>query len=355
MLRNHIWTLVSAVLAFHFISVSQAEDRCEPKDFSSQVGPVHAQETNRCYSYVAADMLTQKLRRMDPQKFADFEVSAMDVAFQFLWNTPSFVTWPDEGAGSSAHKVIKQQKKKLKDRISVIQTNPKMDNFQFGYSDLAIFSYPTQSLGFCSEKDLPSELGTTSAMTEAVNKVQQDHIEQCVRHNSQVRDLVAIRNQSWAEVIASKCKRVQAPFVPTIRRVETPYGYEEVWKKDGSLEFRSKENGKWVNRTNEMRNSLWEKLDEGLDHGSIVGVDISMAFLKLPHDQAWMIPGKARHAVSIVARKRINGQCSYLVRDTDNPACKTSNARFRKRCSKGQTWVTVSELLPNMFRAQYIE
>jgi hypothetical protein len=63
----------------------------------------------------------------------------------------------------------------------------------------------------------------------------------------------------------------------------------------------------------------------------------------------------ARHAVSIVSRTRVNDKCYYKIRNSWGLECDQYNRKYADLCVRGYIWVQREDLLPYVFRAQYLE
>jgi hypothetical protein len=333
-------------------SKAAASDACSPIDYSQDLGPIRDQgEKDLCYADTAADMLTQKLRRIDV-KFAQSQVSAVDVAYQVYRNPsrPKFV--PNMGAIYTPRELRDREKQKLRDLKIGIDASPTFDNFETGYIDLAIHAYRNADIGVCTEADLPSKEGLPVELIHAVDQKFARLVRICADDPSPESVLTDLRNEIWDQTIQSRCHRQKIGRQKVIRSTDGILGD---YNQNGTFTYFANKNGKRLDLTKKVRQALRGTIDEGLEHGSIVGIDISPAFLVKDVETPKLIREHARHSLSVVSREKINGQCYYKLRNSWGESCEKYNPKFKARCVRGEVMVTPEELIPNMFRAQYLE
>jgi hypothetical protein len=333
-------------------SKAAASDSCSPIDFSQDLGPIRDQgEKDLCYADTAADMLTQKLRRIDV-KFAQSQVSAVDVAYQFYRNPIRSTFVPSTHAIYTPQELGDREIQKQQDMKARIDASPTFDNFETGYIDLAIHAYRNADIGVCTEADLPSKGGLPAELVHAVDQNFARLVRICANDPSPESVLADLRNEIWDQTIQSRCHRQKIGRQKVIRSTDGILGD---YNQDGTFTYFENKNGKRQDLTKEVRQALRGTIDEGLNHGSIVGIDISPAFLVKETETLKLIQEHARHSLSVVSRMKINGQCYYRLRNSWGESCEKYNAKFKARCVRGEVTVTPEELLPNMFRAQYLE
>jgi hypothetical protein len=334
-------------------SSAHAKDACSTVDYSHDLGPIRDQgDKDWCYAFTAADMMTQKLRLADPIKFANEQISAADVAYQYYRNPINASFVPDLDADYTPEQLVQREQEKLRIRDTGIKKNATFDTFNSGYIDLAIHAYKNNAVGVCTEADLPSTKGVTGDLVRAVNDKFSKLLRVCQGKPTNEEALAALRNRCWDEAIQSECHRQKIGIQKLVHSAD---GIDGSSNPDGSFTFFTQKNGVRTESTAEVQQTLREAVDEGLNLGRIVGIDISPAFLMNDKAKANLLKQHARHSLSIVSRTEVNGQCYYKLRNSWGPTCERYNAKFKDRCVGGQIWVTPQELSPNMYRAQYLE
>lgn len=339
------------------LSISQAgKNTCSTKDFKSELGPVRDQgSVGWCFAYVTADMLTQKLRKLNPKKFAKEQVSAADVTFQYFKNPPNHKIIPYTDSSYWAARIQDREQVKIEERNNDVRNYGIFDNFQGGFIDLSIYSYPIETKGVCLEKDLSSKRGIPMDLLLGINFEYSDKARSCYQNADSEKALVELRNKIWEEHIDHQCKRTTVNLKKSIRSVDG-WTHAPKFSGDGTVEFFSEnEKGQSQNLTSRVRSELRDVVNEGLDNGSIVGIGITPAFLMNAESRDKMLRDNIRHEVSIVARQKLGNQCMYQIRNSWGEDCKLYNEHFQGQCDKGNIWVSEEELFPHMMRAHYLQ
>lgn len=350
-MRIKFWIVIFGISCT--FSKSLASDACSTINYSNDLGPIRDQgEKDWCYAYTAADMLTQKLRRFDRKKFGQSQISAVDVAYQLYRHPVKSNFTPNADAIYTPEELRNREQEKQEIMKAHFNASPSFDTFNGGYIDLAIHAYRNADIGVCTEAELPSQKGLPTELIHAVDQSFARLQRICANDVSPETALVDLRNEVWDETIQRQCHRQKIGQQKVIRSTD---GILANYKEDGTFTFDTDKNGKRVDSTQNVRRALRRTIDEGLKHGSIVGIDISPAFLINDVEKPKVIKDHAFHSLSVVARKKINGQCYYRLRNSWGESCEKYNPKFKARCVRGEVLVTPEELAPNMFRAQYLE
>jgi hypothetical protein len=348
-----------ALLPILFFSLyAQARDLdCQPVDYRSQLGAIRDQGNNNwCYGYTAADMLTQRLRVENPEKFKDLQVSALDMTFQFyngLTPDPESPKFPGFWSGRIYNRALIDANTKRQEKI----LHPYFDLHDSGYIDKALQIYAFTNPGICWEKDLPATHGLTLDLVNEVNALYSALAAQYPNGNLENDDLNKLRNLSWSRMIEKHCGvRTSVALKTTVITFDALMTWQ-IKNADGSFHFyyddpsrRSGEDNPPAEATSYIRSRLFSNINQGLDLGRIVGIDYSPKLFRPPG-----VEDAELHASSIVARQESGGQCRYLIRNSWGSDCGKYNEKFKTRCSEGEIWVTQDELAPFLIRAHFIQ
>jgi hypothetical protein len=101
-----------------------------------------------------------------------------------------------------------------------------------------------------------------------------------------------------------------------------------------------------------LHDKLFREMNEALDTNHAVEIGYNLySVAEKPADQR---ERDGDHSGVIAGRKMIQGQCHYLLRNTQGPGCDFL-PKFEKRCSNGHIWITREELEPTFYGLSFIQ
>lgn len=331
-------------------------EACSTVDLSDEVGPVRNQgESNNCYANTAADLLTQKLRSVAPEAFAQDQVSAMDVTYQYFRNSPLPENPVHYKSPYSESQLQEREDGKRRTRNEDLVAHPRYEPGSpgGGYIDQAINAYKTKALGICTEAELPSDDDHVNKFSAKVLTEIDSRARSLADAAKDSPERISLHNQVWSEAIERTCHRKKISFKKVLQRTES---VETAPTRDGTFKFIMKQpDGSSADVTDQFRHDLQGTMDAGLNAGRIVALDLTPTFLSSGFKKRRLMRQHARHAVSIVSRTRVNDKCYYKIRNSWGLDCAQYNRKYVDLCVRGYIWVQREDLLPYVFRAQYLE
>lgn len=331
---------------FAGVGGSATAPACANVDYRGELGPVRDQnDTNWCFAYTAADMVTQKI------KSARNPVSAIGTAESYYSDqTESMRREARSLRGSGAENDAKADE--LMREALAHYLKPLVDQ-DGGRADFAIEALSER--GLCFESDVPSDGGTVSETGERAQagamrlvcgppRVGARGKNSCTINTEAARSRANIQEAlrvSWENETAGRCRRYIPGQPFQVRTVKT-------------------EGLKWtagkIDRSQAESDKILAGVDQALSEGRIAGISYSQDFLtKSP------LPARVEstHASSIVARKCDGGctNCKYLLRNSyGKNACATYLPEYRRRCEgTHMVWLNAGEIRDYVYRVSWIK
>lgn len=299
-MRGILLTMIVLTLGAQ-VRAESLRQRCSPVDLKNTLGPVRDQDNlDWCYAFTAADVLSQALRQekkgvlgLTPDGFSRNDVSPIQMAHE-------------------------TQKKHPKRNL--------IDSQTFAGGSVAEALKSALSRGkICTDQELDSRGGSNS---EGLRRMMDR--AQSARAPGDPTSPTEYHRKLSEDEIARLCKTAIDEFKVT--SVKDP--------------VRSRHNSKKRSQAEEaqVNNQMREALDSALNQGRIAGIAYD-SFFKKP---------EGAHASSIIARRIINGECHYRIRNSWGLSCKGYDAPYDQQCQRGEIWVKESALLPKIFSVDYI-
>jgi hypothetical protein len=331
---------------------------CKNVDYRLQLGAYRNQgETALCFAYTSAELVQHR---------TGLSVSALDLATTFYF--------ANVGLLRSQHSPLLQEYlashadfentlfgERMGPDVDVApigsdsgETHPMFHQLEGG------FEVPTLVLanlkGLCSEQNLPSAGGLKSHMDfilshekaalEGTGAVGQEVSEIIDRFRDPVADIF---NTAWLQYVEAKCKRVvsKTPIIPVSYSMASDI-----------RDFYNKVAAHKITKENKAR--LVAVLDFALNHARIAAIGYDLSTILDPNSeevQKWTNPsdpGDGDHSSLVVARRKINGHCQYLIRDPSGFDCQDYLPKYAKRCEQHHIWLEEDELLESFYDIVYL-
>ncbi|MGA9825676.1 MAG: hypothetical protein WBQ53_12675 [Methylocystis sp.] len=301
-----------------------------------------------CYAYAAADMISQRI---------GLAVWALDVATTFYLTDPSglyaasdrrvreFVAGKpglmDEIVAQRSRADVSEEKNTLK--------RPYFDKLEGGEEDIAALLLNIK--GVCLDRDLPSNDGyyLYTALLETLRRKARATPNPgiCLRSVSvtvaKLNDPVAdVFNDAWLRYVEQRCHRIQSPApLPPISHRAAVDQREVVERKHA---------GKGISRRE--RAHMFAMIDYALDHrrNPTIGYSFYLLEARAPDDPDEF----ADHSSMVLARKKIDGVCHYLVQDNTGEFCTSLLPNIERRCSAGRIWLNERQLNETLCSVTYL-
>lgn len=300
-----------ALLFSTYVEANEAS--CTAQDFRSQLPPIRSSEgTNWCFAYAASDLVSQKLKT---------PVSAIDLAYGYV----------ESEEKNSKEGILGALSRFFSSRDDI------GDLYNGGFVDKAVNA--RQKVGYCLEKDLPSEDKS--------------------RHQGLIHLYADMRKMIEREGVSCLQKSVFQKQYPDITKKEAEKILAETDKDNvlaslaknscdkrvgasAKLEAESKAARKFANP-----NAYWSALDSQLSAGKVVSVGLSH-MLTDPE-----LKKSSSHAVTLVGRRwnPKKNSCEYLVRNSLD----LNNCGYFQCEKDGHVWVTEQFLKGSVVSFTYLK
>jgi hypothetical protein len=301
-----------------------------------------------CYAYASADMISHRI---------GLAVSALDVATTFYFTDPSglytandkrvreFVAdrpgLMDEIVAQRSRVDISEEKNPLR--------RPYFDKLEGGEEDVAALLLNIK--GVCLDRDLPSNDGyyLYTALLEILRRKARATPNPgiCLRSVGatipKLNDPIAdVFNDAWIRYVDERCHRIQSP-TPLL-----PVSYRAAVDQRETVE--RKRAGQDISRAEKAR--MFAMIDYALDHrrNPTIGYSFYLLEARAPDDPDEF----ADHSSMVLARKKLNGVCHYLVQDNTGEFCTSLLPNIEPRCSAGRIWLNERELEQTIYSVTYL-
>jgi hypothetical protein len=310
--------------------------------------PVSQGDSAICYAYATSDMISQRIGR---------RVSALDVATSYFFANPVDLY---KARNKQLRQYLAERPRLLddillrRDRIDVSKESnangrPYFDKLEDGDEEIA--SLLVNIKGVCLDRDLPSDDGyyKYTALFERLRrkaKLLGDR-RLCLRavggEAKHLHDPVADAfNASWIGFVDQRCRRTRSP-VPLL-----PVAFRAAVDERDAVERRSA--GQEISAQEKAH--MFEIIDYALDHrrNPTIGYSFYLLEARAPND-----PDEyADHSSMILARKKIDGVCHYLVQDNTGEYCFRLRPTIAAKCRLGRIWVAEHELGETIYSVIYL-
>ena len=340
--------LFSPVLGF---ATEQVVD-CTPLDFRPQLPVNRSQgDTNFCFAYSSAVLLSQRM---------GVDVSALDLATNFYFTDPDLLLKNrnhDLVQYLKAHPSWRSEVIDARDAAdiseSTVENGKKLSRPYFhslagGVEDVTLLL--ANARGLCLDADFASSDGLSlhQAKIEEFTKFAESHSQiltldpRIKKFSPKFREPIAdVFNTRWLAYQRKHCHRVAAPAAAL------PEGYYSAQTYEDLLEKVQKHQ---IDPVKEAA-KLYGVLDTALDSGSAAAIGYSLYLFSSWRDATDQY---GDHSSAIVARRKVAGQCQYLIRDASGLACNEYYEPYRSRCYAGDFWVTRDELSKSLYSIVYL-
>jgi hypothetical protein len=326
-------TIPSLFVLISLLFSNVAWSECDPVDFRSQLGPARDQgDSDLCFAYSAADLITQRTGEL---------VSALDLATSYFLENVDGLGQPQASAEIQDYfeknkSQVRQFVTDERNRAEIVGPLARMGKINDGEEDGVVLMSNVK--GLCRESDFPSEGGFNSKDEKWLQSMAQkveEHPEICknwqlntgvqTKLNTPVADCV---NAMWLDRINKRCAR-NIPLKPLL-----PVTFREA--ADLPSFVKSLSDSKYDSQS--AWQGLIDKMNSILDSGRITAISYNGDYL---WDRTQTLED---HSSTVVARKKINNQCYYLVRDSFGANCDSIHKDLKGRCEKGHVWLSEDEL-----------
>ncbi len=301
-----------------------------------------------CYAYAAADMISQRI---------GLAVSALDVATTFYFTDPSgLYTANDrrvrefvaERPGLMDEIVAQRSRVDVSEEKNPLR-RPYFDKLEGGEEDVAALLLNIK--GVCLDQDLPSNDGyyLYTALLEILRRKARATLNPgiCLRSVGatvpKLNDPVAdVFNDAWVRYVEERCHRIRSP-APLL-----PIAYRAAVDQREVVE--RKRAGKDI--SHQERAHMFAMIDYALDHrrNPTIGYSFYLLEARAPDDPDEF----ADHSSMVLARKKIDGVCHYLVQDNTGEFCTSLLPNIERRCSAGRIWLKERELEETIYSVTYL-
>lgn len=330
--------LVSSLVAVF----ARATDSCAAVDYRSDLGPPRNQgDTSWCFAHTSADLVSQSIGQ---------RVSAFDLAAQYLIGDVEKLKNSDN---PEVRKYIAENPDVIK-RIVEDRAEPDLNSYgkllkpegegslydNGGSEDGAIMMGGVK--GFCSDEKLP---GGEEQYIQHLKDLQAFRT-----HSLKTNSCLATPSQwqnygSLAEALTMKGNKEVLEWVdkkcePRIKTAK-PQLPRLMYMADSKEDWDEKVKSGKINKAAAQKKLLAE-IDANLDRGRVSAIGFSAYDLQ---DKDEDDDKHGDHSAVIAARKKIDGQCRYFVRNSWGQSCGYKK-KLEKYCEKSQggVWVTASQL-----------
>lgn len=332
---------VSSLIAV-FARAGTAADSCTSVDFRSELGPPRDQgDTSWCFAHTSADLVSQSIGQ---------RVSAFDLAAQYLIgdvdklkNSSNPEVRRFVAANPDVIKRIVEDRKEPDIGGYGKLLNPEGEGSLYdngGSEDGSIMLGNVK--GFCSDEKLP---GGEAQYVQHLKDLQAYRIHSLKKNaclatpsawrifGSFAEALTMRGNKEVLDWVDQKCSPRIVTDKPQIPRL--------LYMADDKEDFDEKVRTGKLNKTAAQK-KLMAEIDANLDRGRVSAIGFSAYDLQSKEEGD---DKHGDHSAVIAARRKIDGQCRYFVRNSWGQACGYKPA-LEKYCEKSQggTWVTASQL-----------
>jgi hypothetical protein len=328
--------MVSLLFLFAFrVTLAQADSACVERDFRNALGTPRMQDgTSWCYANSAADLITQSIGQ---------KTSAIDLATTFLLadekklenlkndSVRSYLLHHPDFAARLLDTRMEDDAYKPE---RILSTDGILD--AGGKDDEAILM--SNLKGLCLSSRLPAGEENLNKYLEAIRDDylnEKDPAFPSGPIGAVENDMAKIMARTFQNWVDMKCGKRIRP-----KHALLPY---EVAVADNLDEFKNLLSTGKLDPVN-ARSILQTELDRVLDAGKVAAIAYeSYDLYPLSAGRAGSSHGD--HSSVVAARKKIDGQCYYFVRNHFGPTC-GYRPELEKRCEKdnGGVWVTMETL-----------
>ena len=284
-------------------------------------------------------------------------VSALDVATTFYFTDPSgLYTANDrrvrefvaEKPGIMDEIVAQRSRVDVSEEKNTLR-RPYFDKLEGGEEDVAALLLNIK--GVCLDQDLPSNDGyyLYTALLEILRRKARATLNPgiCLRSVGatvpKLNDPIAdVFNDAWLRYVEERCHRIQspAPLLPISYRAAVDQR-EVVERKRAGKDISGREKA-----------HMFAMIDYALDHrrNPTIGYSFYLLEARAPDDPDEF----ADHSSMVLARKKINGVCHYLVQDNTGEFCTSLLPNIERRCSAGRIWLNERELEETIYSVTYL-
>ncbi|MGE5086429.1 MAG: C1 family peptidase [Bacillota bacterium] len=286
-------------------SMAQERKSCTSVDLRPAMGPPRSQDSmGWCYAFTVADLVSYKLKQ---------RVSAADIALSYNQDLLSdalrlFGTTEDKFSGGLITGAFKKSKK----------------------------------VGYCLEKDLPSEDNSGADLKTRLTAV--DNMGR-----------LAVQGEISCEQFYKNSKSMfpNAKF-EDVRAILSQYSRDDYFKKLVDKTCKNRISGKNLEMSymfNLNDSSFGKKIDAQLSAKNPVEFSYNSSIL----DDARTKDGFADHSSLIVGRRfnQKSGQCEYLVRNSWGKSCGFYDSNYS--CENGNVWIPKATILKGARDATYLK
>jgi hypothetical protein len=309
-------------------------------------------DTSFCYAYTSAELIRQR---------TGVSVSALELASDFYFTDPRLIEASREPRLRefvAAHADFSAWIERFRsdDGVDIEAPEPGQTAHPMFHKLEGGYEAPTLMLanaqGLCLDLSVPSTDGFKhlAPMIQRAEKAALSHSVQAGHEvdvvDPRFRDAEAdIFNSAWLRYLTRTCKRVQSPVL----LLPVEFGLAQSLK-----EYRLKNAGGAISRAEKRR--LLSSLDFSLENRRIAAIGFNLNAILDPGSQLRGLstpnnidPDAGDHSSPIVARKKIGGTCSYLIRDPSGNDCEDYRKDLRAGCSNHEVWVSDTTLLESSF------
>jgi hypothetical protein len=333
------------IFLFQFSVFSWAN--CEPVDFRPELGPPrHQGNSGFCFAHTSADLLSQAIGT---------RVSAMDIGVNFVLGDEKKVR-----ASSPPLKNYLKRNPTFLDQWKIDRgaepENLKEKNiltedgvvFVGGTEPTALFL--SNFFGLCEDKNLPSrEAKSFENHLQSIRSYHKKRMRSGDCETSEVKEpigevkewmakLAAHSLVNWVNEACGKRIYPPKPIIPEMKSVAD--SYEDFLEK-------TKKNKIDAKTSNQQ---MFREVDKQLSNGKAVAIGATWNDL-LKVDPRYPI---GDHSFVVAARKSIEGECHYFIRNSVGEDKSDYLPRFKKRYEQGGVWIKKSEL-PSIYSVTYLE
>jgi hypothetical protein len=311
--------------------------------------PISQGDSAICFAYSTADMISRRLGRI---------VSALDVATAFYFANPAELYKSRDArlrAYLEEHKDLPGEIAAERHRVDVsAEENPAkkpyFDKLEGGEEDAAALLLNVK--GACLDRDLPSDDGYYNYLTDLAVMRRAAAVAPdpgiCLRSVGatapKLQDLVANSfNDAWVRFVDARCKRRlhgAAPLLPVSYRAAVDEREATERKREGQA------------IGPQEKAHMFAMIDYALDHrrNPTIGYSFYLLEARAPDDPDEF----ADHSSMVLARRKINGVCHYLVQDNTGEWCSRLRPAIAKRCIAGRIWLSEQELDETIYSVTYL-
>jgi hypothetical protein len=289
-----------------------------------------------CFSYGSADMISQRIGRA---------VSPVDIATGF------FLGEADRLLTDRRKLAALDKMRRMIDVSSEFNPSqtPWVDRMEGG--DESFAAEIAGARGLCPESDLPAVESFRDYMHELYYfrflALAQGEEKVCrkglfglpVRLRNPMADAA---NLAWKRYVDSRCHRFRSPvpLIPVTYSFADDFETLARWKYEG-----------WKPSAKQA-GEAFARIDYALDHRryAAIGYSYEVFEKRSPGEHEADID----HSSVIVARKKMNGACHYMVQDDAGESCISFYPKLRNRCILGRVWLSRSELLESLHSVTYL-